>query len=142
MKKWVGEGVWRVAWAVVQMGDEGQLQAVMQGPVWAPLPQTVGAAEHVAFAALAQLANGCMAVADYRAVVDAYRLGEQVLWGNRRYAGVLRDARLSEGYGRIREVVWQKAHVQVDGMEGGGWLRARANELVDEYAKSAVELHP
>ena len=45
----------RAAWAVVEVDQEGQLVACLEGPVWRGAPQTAQAAEYVACASAIQI---------------------------------------------------------------------------------------
>ena len=61
----------RAAWAVVVIGEAGNLEGYVRGPVWASVGKhTSGAAELVALAAAVDLADGSNTVAtDYLTTV-------------------------------------------------------------------------
>eukprot|EP00972_Heterocapsa_arctica_P084700 12474858-Heterocapsa_arctica.AAC.1 len=86
---------------------EGKLQARVSGPVWNTLPQTPQAAEFVALAVAAELAQGPSIVYDdcSNVVREFHKPLNLRLAGKRPYAGIMKFMLQWPGYHLISNVI-------------------------------------
>ena len=135
----------RAGWAITKLSENGDLEAVLSGPVWFGLPQTSPAAEFIALAALGQVAAPTAEVfSDFVGAVRAYNEGPPAMNGKRPYAGIVRSARTSAGWGHLASISKVMAHQSLDLFEKGSaeWVLAKGNSEADKWAKDAVLRHP
>ncbi len=142
----VFRGLERAAFALIQLGDDGNLLKTVSVPVWDSLPQTSQAAERGAYAAVPQIIDDdstiygdCQGVINAAMSSDARRLD-----GRKRYAGVMLSMRKYPlGMARIRDTVKVKEHPHEAALTCPveRW-RARGNNFADEAAKAARGRHP
>ena len=135
----------RAGWAIVAFDNMGNKVGEIRGPVWAPLPQSPQSAEYLAISATAgnmmdsiALFPDCMNV-----VKDFNRPFQEQLSAKRRYAGLMKEAQGHENWCKAAEATWQKAHLQLDSLQGEELIRAIGNDEADRSAKQAArESHP
>ena len=119
----------------------------VRGPVWNNLPQTPQAAEHVAAAAVSDLAYGpVLAHCDCMSVVRAANSPPAIqLNPHHRYAGVRRAALRARGHAHIQSFSHTPAHrtdEKIAELPPAERRIALGNKHVDTEAKTALHLHP
>ena len=145
LKHHLPEGT-RAAWAIVTIDNEGELFAVLSGPVWCSLVQSSPAGEHAAAAALSQVVAGeTTLLSDNMGVVKtAAQPSALALSHHRFHAGITKMARQQVGHSLVNKVLWVKAHrcgtAFVEKTED--WFDLRGNHFADVEAKKARDKHP
>ena len=145
-------GLSRAGWALVFFDPRsGALGVAVFGHVWASLPQTAQAGEHVGLAALYgflehQGLTSKVAYVDCKSVANlpSAPLAKQ-LCHTARYAGVRRSSLVRRHTHLVADVRWTPAHrseEQIARLEGEDMHIARANAYADELAKRGAKLHP
>ena len=138
-------GMDRASWAMVQVSENCEEQAVFIGAVSAALPQTAQAAEYLGAAYTAYFARaGTKLYDDCKGVVDTFSLNRN-LWDNERhaYSGVMRSVLSWDPDQNLAEVIKVKAHVDmVEGLSADEEFCAQGNHLADQWALKAETLHP
>ena len=127
---------WAVAFYDSERDDPCQPKVVLVGPVWAPLPQTPQAGEHVAAAATVMAVSGptrfigdSLGVLRVARSTQAHQLSARI-----RYAGVRQSALSAPGSKHISSYEHVKAHQtdqQISQLPPAQAFLARANNFVD-----------
>ncbi len=136
----------RAGAAVVATNAVGDVVKIIRAVVPDTLPQTPQAAEFVGFAIAHRFMEGpCRIHSDCKNVVDAAAAGiSRQLDPRRTYAGILRDTlknRHKQHY--LEGILKVKAHQRIEAMDEGDAKRhAKGNQLADDHAKQAVDMHP
>ena len=135
----------RAGWAVVQLGDSGDMVARVFGPVWRPLPQTPQAAEFCAYAAATELLLGPSTLYDdcSNVVAAAKKPVAEALSWRRPNAGIIKASFRHASRNHVIDVLKVKGHVDEAAVEDPVLKRhARGNAFADEAAKLGVLEHP
>ena len=137
----------RASWAVVNCEEAWphRLLSAVFGPVWAGLPQTPAAAEHVAYNAATQFLEATTEmVIDCSAVI----MHAQLPWpekskGSKMYAAIMADAGKKEGAAHIEAHTKVKSHQCDDDFAPGTRQRqlVHGNAQADKHAAEATEQH-
>ena len=135
-----GPPTWNQAgWAVCKISRDGALLGWMRGPVGGQLPQSAGAAEHVAALALATRAEQAVeALVDYKGLENLQDASVDVIsYRKNIYSGLKLQARARAPQGfKISKV---KAHVNPDDCQDPvDKFRALGNDFADRLAKGAA----
>ncbi|MFM7982892.1 MAG: hypothetical protein ACKPKO_26570, partial [Candidatus Fonsibacter sp.] len=136
-----------VAAASTEATDDGVLQWVVRGPVWAALPQTAPFVEHVAlvivsdtFMRMVQPFVDCMSV-----IKEAAMSLVQQLRPSSKYVGIRLLASCREGFEKVMKPTHVKAHRSLEDIRQ---LRpqeravAMENRSIDEHTQVALCNHP
>lgn len=135
----------RAGWGAVEVDEQGNVLASVQGPVCSPLPQTAQAGEHCGRTAVVELLDGpSVLYGDCRSVCDAAKWSfARALNPKLVHSAASRMARFSPGNRFVTEDCKVKAHMDPDKvLDPQLKWRALGNKAADERAVAAKYLHP
>ena len=151
--------LWRAAWSIITMDQQGNLLLAARGTAPWPLPQTSHVAEACAYIAYLQITaiyalpdqhiiqgtmdiqHGSIGYSDCLAIVQGHgKPRAKKLSRTSPWAGLFLQA-MTERESHIQELRKVKAHVNPKGLTGDDWYLAAANEHADSQANAARDLH-